>query len=220
MIGHEVKLTRRGSLLALGGAAAVLAGTTPFRAVHAQVAATPTAPIQQLDQALLASMRAGNAPFSQRYASLAPVIEQVFDLDGILARSVGPAWAAMPAEQKAGLAAAFRRYTVSSYLANFNSYNGQNFQVPPDTRPAGPGQVVVRSVLSQPGESPVELDYVLAQTPRGSRVVDVLMNGTISRVAVQRSDFRQLLNSGGVPALTASLEHKVANLSGGMLAAN
>ena len=44
--------------------------------------------------------------------------------------------------------------------------------------------------------------------------MDVLMDGSISRVAVQRSDFRSLLSSGGAPALVAGLQHKVANLSG------
>ena len=39
-------------------------------------------------------------------------------------------------------------------------------------------------------------------------------DGTISRVAVQRSDFRSLLMSGGVPALTAELSRKTANLTG------
>jgi phospholipid transport system substrate-binding protein len=48
-------------------------------------------------------------------------------------------------------------------------------------------------------------------------VVDVLTDGTISRVAVQRSDFQQLLQSGGVAAaLTAGLQRNVANLSGSM----
>jgi phospholipid transport system substrate-binding protein len=46
--------------------------------------------------------------------------------------------------------------------------------------------------------------------------VDLLANGSISRVGVQRSDFRSLLASGGVPALVAALQLKVANLSGGM----
>jgi hypothetical protein len=34
---------------------------------------------------------------------------------------------------------------------------------------------------------------------------------------VQRADFRELLLSGGVPGLTAALERKVDNLSGGKL---
>jgi phospholipid transport system substrate-binding protein len=49
-------------------------------------------------------------------------------------------------------------------------------------------------------------------------VIDVLLDGTISRVAVQRSDFRGLLADGDASALVASLEQKIADLSGGTLA--
>jgi phospholipid transport system substrate-binding protein len=48
-------------------------------------------------------------------------------------------------------------------------------------------------------------------------VVDVLLDGTISRVAVQRSDFRGTLAHGGVPALIASLERKVRDMAGSAL---
>jgi phospholipid transport system substrate-binding protein len=63
----------------------------------------------------------------------------------------------------------------------------------------------------------VKLDYVMRIGPAGWQVVDVLTNGAISSVAVQRSDFHELLIAGGLPALTAGLGRKVANLSGGML---
>jgi phospholipid transport system substrate-binding protein len=49
-------------------------------------------------------------------------------------------------------------------------------------------------------------------------VVDVLAAGSISRVAVQRSDFRHLLSNGGGDALVASLQRKTSDLSGGALA--
>jgi phospholipid transport system substrate-binding protein len=75
----------------------------------------------------------------------------------------------------------------------------------------------VATQLVRPGKSPIELDYVMRQGPTGWRVVDVLSDGTISRVAVQRSDFRSLLRSGGVSALTKGLTRTVANLSGGMV---
>jgi phospholipid transport system substrate-binding protein len=55
----------------------------------------------------------------------------------------------------------------------------------------------------------------MRQSPQGWRAVDVLLDGTISRVAVQRSDFRSLLNHGGAPALAKSLQEKTADLSGG-----
>ncbi|MEA2772505.1 MAG: phospholipid transport system substrate-binding protein, partial [Acetobacteraceae bacterium] len=76
-------------------------------------------------------------------------------------------------------------------------------------------QVVVRNSLVPASGSPVELNYVMQQTQAGWKAVDVLADGAISRVAVQRSDFRGLLANGGVAALISSLERKVADLWGG-----
>ena len=107
--------------------------------------------------------------------------------------------------------------TVSSYVSNFSSYNGQSFQISPSVRAVGNGQVVVQSRLLRAGDSPIKLDYVMRRGPAGWQVVDVLTDGSINRVAVQRSDFRELLAAGGVAALTAGLGRKASNLSGGML---
>jgi phospholipid transport system substrate-binding protein len=132
----------------------------------------------------------------------------------VLAASIGLSWATLPAEQKPMLEAAFRRYTISSYATSFSSYNGQSFKVSSAVRSLANGEVVVQSHLVRADGSTVKLDYVMRRGPSGWQAVDVLMDGSISRVAVQRSDFRSLLSSGGAPALVAGLQHKVANLSG------
>jgi phospholipid transport system substrate-binding protein len=62
------------------------------------------------------------------------------------------------------------------------------------------------------------MDFVLRQTANGWRVVDVLADGSISQIAVLRSDFRGLLADGTGAALLASLEKKVADLSVGSAA--
>ena len=49
------------------------------------------------------------------------------------------------------------------------------------------------------------------------KAVDVLADGSISRVAVQRSDFRRLVSRGGAQALIESLNQKTTDLSGGAL---
>jgi phospholipid transport system substrate-binding protein len=206
----------RRNLLRLALTGFVVAG--PLHAASAQTTADTAqiAPIQQLDNALLAAMKAGGTtPFDDRYRALAPVIEQVFDLDAVLAASVGLSWATLPDAQKATLAAAFRRYTVSSYATSFNSYNGQSFRVLPTVRALGNSEVIVQSRLQRADGSLLPLDYLMRRGSAGWRAVDVLTDGSISRVAVQRSDFRGLLSSGGVTALQAGLAHKVANLSGG-----
>lgn len=220
---EEVGMTRdrsfigRRALLGVGVAAAAAMAAWHQAVAQRADEASPRGPVDQLDDALLAAMKAGaSTSFEERYRALEPVIARVFDLNAILAASIGLSWANIPAAEKADLARAFRRYTISSYVANFNSYNGQSFQVLPSVRSVSNDEVVVQTRLLRPNDSPIKLDYVVRRGPAGWQVTDVLADGSISRVAVQRSDFRQLLQSGGVPALTAALNRKVANLSGGM----
>ena len=189
----------------------------PARAATA--AADPAATITQFNAALLAAMKAGGrADFNQRFQTLAPAVDQAFDLPAVLSVSVGLGWASLSPDQQARLLDAFRRYTVASYVANFDSYSGQTFTVSPDPRRLDADKVVVQSRITPVSGDATELDYVMKQTPAGWRIVDVLAAGSISRVAVQRSDFRHLLSRGGGDALLASLQRKAVDLSGGALA--
>ena len=59
----------------------------------------------------------------QRYAAAgARSWSSTFDLDTILRTSVGPRWQSFTPEQQAQLKDEFTKFTVASYLANFNSY--------------------------------------------------------------------------------------------------
>jgi phospholipid transport system substrate-binding protein len=203
-------LRRRGVLAA--AIALVLVAAPPARAATEEAAVVP---IQQLVEALVEIMKAGPAkPFQQRYATLAPVIDRTFNLGAILEESVGFFWATLPPEQQAMLTDAFRRYTVSSYVTSFDDFNGQRFEISPETRAVGSEQVVETKVIPKRGDRH-ELDYVMRQSSAGWRVVDVLADGSISRVAVQRSDFRRFLSRGGAQALAESLRTKSADLSDG-----
>lgn len=211
-------MTGRRGMLQLS-VAALMAGAVLPAGRPASAATDPTAPVQQLDAALLAAMKAGQqAGFARRYAILAPAVEQAIDLDAILHASVGLRWATLTAQERTGLSATFIRYTVSTYAANFDSYSGQSFRILPNTRSLPNGDVIVHTQIIRADGSATPIDYVMRQGPAGWKAVDVLADGAISRVAVQRSDFRALLDRGGVPALEAGLMQKVASLSGGLAA--
>ena len=208
-------LSRRGLLGMLAVAAVPLVSPAGADAAPADATAT----ISQFNTALLAAMKAGEtADFGRRFQALAPAVDQAFDLPAVLAVSVGPSWTSLPADQKSRLLDAFRRYTVASYVANFDHYSGQSFSVSPQTRDLGAGRLVVQSRIQPAVGAGNELDYVMRQTASGWKIVDVLAAGSISRVAVQRSDFRHLLASGGGKALVASLQRKTSDLSGGVVA--
>jgi phospholipid transport system substrate-binding protein len=197
----------------LGAAAAIfITAALPAHATNDEAA---IAPVKQLVDGLRQIMRAGaGTPFARRFDMLAPVIDQTFDLPAILRESVGASWATLPPDQQALLAQAFRRYTVATYVNGFDSSDGLQFQVQPATRAVGNDQVVQTRIIPKSGASH-ELDYVMRQGGNGWRVADVLADGSISRVAVQRSDFRRLLTRGGAQALVDSLRTKSADLSDG-----
>jgi phospholipid transport system substrate-binding protein len=200
-------------------AAIALAGLLP-RVLFAQSAAGPIAPIQALDDALIAVMHAGKAtPFAQRMAMLTPVVVKVFDLPTLLQSSVGPArWGVIPEPQKAELLDAFTLFTVSSYVGNFDSFNGEKFVIAPETRRVGNDMVVATRLMGNAGEL-AKLDYQMRESGGTWRVVDILLDGSISRVAVTRSDFRAVLAQGTSPGdaspLIAMLRSKSANLASG-----
>lgn len=206
----------------LGGALAGLFALTAAAGTAGAQTASPAdaaTPIAQLNQALLAVMKSGHAvPFRQRFDTMAAAIDRAFDLQAVLQSSVGLRWSTMPAAEQAQLMEVFRRYTVANYVANFDSYAGQTITIDPATRSVGNGEQVVATEISSRDGSPTKLSYVMRQTPQGWKAVDVLADGAISRVAVQRSDFRGLLSRGGSSALVASLQQKVADLSGGAVA--
>jgi phospholipid transport system substrate-binding protein len=204
-------LCRRRAVIA--AAAGFFVAATP--SAHSADSPSVIVPIQELVDGLLQVMKAGVAtPFLQRYNMLAPVIDQTFDLTTILRESIGSPWATLPSDQQAQLTQAFRRYTVVTYINSFNQFEGQRFEVDPATRAVGTEQVVQTRIIPRSGDSH-ELDYVMREGTAGWRAVDVLADGSISRVAVQRSDFRRLLTRGGALALLDSLRSKSADLSDG-----
>src|SRR5580692_10103393 len=128
---------------------------------RAAIGSEITAPVEQLHAGLMSIMKAGKtASFRQRYETIAPVIGRTFDLEAILRQVVGPRWPSLPADQQAALADAFRRYTIASYVANFDSYSGQRFDTAPVVRAVGNDRVVETRIAS-PGDREHTLEDVM-----------------------------------------------------------
>ncbi len=183
-------------------------------------AGTPeAAPVATLDNALITTMKAAAAKtsFQARYDMLEPVVKQVFDIPVILKNSVGVLWMTLPAAQQQQLDTLFEQFTVASYVNGFNGYAGERFDVLPSETPLGAKKIVKTQIVPGDGSSPTELDYVMGQDTGGWQVTDVLLNGTISKVAIQASDFASLVNAGDASQLITALKTKITTLSGGVL---
>ncbi|HLY55693.1 MAG TPA: ABC transporter substrate-binding protein [Stellaceae bacterium] len=176
-------------------------------------------PVSALYAGLVAVMKAGRSvPFATRYEQLAPVVDGAFDLPAILKGTVGPRLAALTPDEQSALLDSFRRYTVSTYVANFNKFGGERFDILPDQRTVGDSVVVATEIVPKSGK-PARLDYVLHSTTGESaavwKITDILLDGSLSQVAVQRSEFRSSLTAGGAKQLISMLDQKSASLSDG-----
>jgi phospholipid transport system substrate-binding protein len=218
--GNGDRPSRRMSRRAVLQVTPVAACLTPLPVDAADTTGASDA-VTELNAGLLAQMKAGRAvPFATRYAQLAPLIERVFDLPAILRASVGLRWAELAQDDKTQLLDVFRSYTVSSYVANFDHDGGQRFVTLPDKLSVGEQVVVATQIVPLSG-APARIDYVLRpEKSEGGvlwKAIDIMLDGSISQVAVQRSEFYGLLRNGGVANLIATLRRKTAELSGGTL---
>jgi phospholipid transport system substrate-binding protein len=197
----------------------ILAAVLTFAPLAAFAGTPEAAPIAALNTGLVAAMKAGsaNAGFAARYAALDPVVKQAFNLPKILQNSVGFLWVTLPPAQQRALGVVFEQFTVASYVSGFASYGGQSIEVLPEERDVGSKKVVETQIVTPGGAAPVRLDYVMSNGDAGWQATDVLLNGTISKVAVQASDYSALVSSGDASQLIAALQAKVAALSGGAL---
>jgi phospholipid transport system substrate-binding protein len=196
---------------------AILVVISAFGFASAASAVTPeAAPVNALDAGLLATMKAAAAgkSFQERYNTLDPVVQKAFNLPELSKNSVGFLWATLPAVQQQQLTELFEQFTVVSYVSQFNSYSGESFNLQPTEKPLGVKKIIETQLVPTSGD-PIELDYVVQSDPQGWKITDVLLNGTISQVAVHASDFASLVSSGDASPLISALKNKIAVLSNG-----
>jgi phospholipid transport system substrate-binding protein len=182
----------------------------------AVMADTPEdAPVQALDNALIATMKAGSAgqSFEARAAALAPVVESSYNLAVVEKNSVGFLWSTIPANQQQALSVEFEKFTIASYVSEFSKYNGEKIELLPSEKSVSDDKIVETQIVPADGSAPTRLDYVVANGPNGWQITDVLLNGTISQVAIHSSDFSSLVTSGDATHLIAALKKKTAALA-------
>lgn len=175
---------------------------------YAQAADPAVQPVQSFYDTLLATMKQGKQlGIKGRYEKLKPVIEQSFDLPGMTRLSVGPAWNTMTPQDQQTLTTALTRYTVANYASNFNSFDGEKFVVEPASTERKTDRVVMSKLIA--GNQTIPFNYLMRKTGANWKVIDIYLNGYVSQMAKQRSDFGATVNAGGAQAL----EKKIDSLS-------
>jgi phospholipid transport system substrate-binding protein len=162
--------------------------------------------IQAFYDALLDSMKRAKALGIQgRYDKLAPVVQATFDIPGVAKTACGSAWGKMSADQQAAIVTAFGRFVAARYANEFHDYSGERFTVDPNPLPRGADKVV-RSQLVPVNDDPTSFDYLMRGSGADWKIEDVYLDGSISQLAVWRSEFSEVLSSDGPDGLLAKIK--------------
>lgn len=154
--------------------------------------------------------------YQGRYDRLAPVLQRHFDFD-VMARSVlGSGWKDLPAADQQRWVRAFTQLTTATYAGRFKGYTGEQFRTL-GQEPAAQDTVFVRTVIdrSKANADDVELTYRLRRTGDGWRVVDIYQKGTVSEIALRRSEYSAVLKRDGFTKLLEVVDAKIADYASG-----
>lgn len=170
--------------------------------------------IQKFSDQLLAVMKQGKAlGFQGREEKLRPAVAEAYDMQAMTRSCLGMEAGKLTPDQLNQLAEAFTDYTVANYAEEFDDWGGESIVVDAPRLAVG-GAVVVPSRIAPKTGSPTEIDYEMHQTGGGQwRVIDVLLEGTVSQVAVRRSEFVSIFRREGFPGLIKILAQKTAALA-------
>jgi phospholipid transport system substrate-binding protein len=202
MAGLNMRDARRHKIASLCLALLVAVGlSTPGSAA----VSNPGDSVRSFYNVLLGNMQQGRMlGESGRYARLAPVVNRTFDIPLMTRLAVGPTWETLSQAEQQRIQAAFAHYVTATYADQFDSYSGQQLQVTGE-RPTGNNIMVQTKIVKSNGET-TKLDYLMR--PDSGQISDVYLDGTISQLAVHRSEFYSILRREGVDGLVMALNRK------------
>ncbi len=175
---------------------------------------TPESVVGSVDDALLQAMKGGaKLGYQGRFDLLAPVLATAFDFHGMTRMAVGSAWTGLAPAQQEALVQAFTRFSIANYARQFDSYSGEQFRITGRSEP--PQGVVVQTVMALTEGDPVKFNYLLHQVEGAWRIIDIYLDGTISQLAVRRSEFAAVLGKSGPGGLLQLLDEKTQAMARG-----
>ena len=145
-----------------------------------------------------------------RYQKLEPVVRGTFDVPFMARLSVGPTWRSLPPEQKRRAVQAYTRYIAAIYATRFDDYAGEKFEVLGQQQ-IKHGTLIKTHIIKSNGE-PVAINYVVHDNDTAWQIRDIYLSGSISELATRRSDFANILRTGGIDGLIDTLNKKADEL--------
>ena len=155
-----------------------------------------------------------NDPDLQNKGSVKAAVEQIdakvlthFNFKHMTSLAMGKEWRKATPEQQTLLVKEFKELLVRTYSNALTVYKNPTVNFKPSRLQPTDSEALIRTVVQQPGVSPVDIDYHLEKLPDSWQVLDVVVAG-VSLVTNYRDFFTQEVRNGGVDGAIKSLRAK------------
>lgn len=202
-----------GKILAFSLIAAACAAL-PARAADSLVA--PDALARSVTDEVLSILRSDKELQAGNLNRVVEVIETKvaphFEFTRMTQLAMGRNWRQASAEQRHSLTREFRALLVRTYTTAFTEYRNQVIDYRPLKLAPGDRDVVVKSLVKQPGGQPVAVDYSMEKTDQGWKVYNVKIEN-FSLIENYRNTFNSEVQRSGVDGLIRALAEKNKGLA-------
>jgi len=166
-------------------------------------------PIEQLYGVLIECLKDADAlGLEGRRAKIGPAVQAGYDLPFMAEKILGRHWDSLSEANRARWIETFGNLTVATYAERMTGFTGQVFEVL-KVEPSKRDTAVVYSQVVTPKEVPIAINYRMRADGDGWRIIDVYLNGTVSELALRRSEYAAVLQRDGFEKLVASIDDKI-----------
>ena len=187
-----------------------LAALLAFSATRPAFAATPRETIDQTATQVIEILKDKSLDTAARRRRVEDVSNQHFDFDVISRLALARNWATLSPEQQTRFIEEFRQHLSVTYGRNLDSYSNEKVVILGD-REEQRGDWSVKTIARGGGNDDIMVDYRLRKVANGDewKIIDVTIE-SVSLVANFRSQFQEIMASGGADRLLTLLAEKNA----------
>ncbi len=167
---------------------------------------TPSQVIEDLSSQVIGVLRDQSVDSSARRRSVEEVIYRYLDFETLSRLVMARNWRTLSDEQQTEFKDEFKKHLSHTYGDNLDNYHNEKVSILSE-RKEKRGDVTVKSKILRGGNDDILVDYRLRKTEDQWRIIDVVIEG-VSLVANFRSQFQEIMSSGGADRLLKLLREK------------
>lgn len=188
--------------------AAAATGLAPPLA-GAQSAPAATQFVQRAGQELADIVNAPGSEAEKR-PRLQAVVDRIVDVPAVAQFCLGRFWRQASPQQQQEYVGLFHQVLLNSITGHLGAYKGVAFTMT-TTQPRDAGTFGVGTTITRPGAAAANVEWIVANTAAGPKIVDVVAEGTSLRLT-QRSDYASYLSQHGnrIQALLDAMRRQVS----------